>query len=188
MYRYQQFRLLLEKFLRQSSYSEIIREEYSGETSPEIPDEKLSHTYELYPGYNLISIPFRLPEPAFETVLSKNKRKLYYGVIWKWEDSNYVAAESAEPSVGYWVYCFYRDSVAISGYRVDKNTLDLKSNWNLCGVSEECMIESSDKVTSLFSWNPLEQLYDHHAVDEYLQPSLAYWVLATEETTVNLVK
>jgi hypothetical protein len=120
----------------QSSYSQEVTF-----TVPSVAQDK-SVTYDLVPGWTLVSLPFQLADPQIASVLAPLTGK--YSIVWAYRNEAwqyYVPQPSAgntlatiDAGTAYWIKMTAPGQLQISGATASKD-VNLINGWNFVGYS-----------------------------------------------------
>jgi hypothetical protein len=126
-------------------------------------------------GWNMVSLPLIVTDPrkATQYPTASSKAFGYHGA--------YTIAETLEYSTGYWIKFGNAESVNITGYRFEKDTISVQQGWNMIGsISTPIAIGT---ITSNPSGLVTSQFYGYnggyHTADT-IDPGKAYWVKVSQ--------
>jgi hypothetical protein len=160
------------------------------------PPPVVSHTIDLKPGWNLISLPLAPSEGDIAKLLSGINGK--FEAVYAWNGKDFEAfipgddtssLKRMDAGRGYWIYITEASSLQVTGVQAEK-TISLSEGWNLVGFSStssmpasQALTSAKGKVEAVFSFNPVENSY---LEVETFQPGAGYWVYATESVSWTL--
>lgn len=178
--------------------------------------DTLDYTLNLAAGWNLISIPLSLPNPAIGNVLAPIAGK--YDVVHAYDGCSQVwrsfipgappgsnTLQTIDPRSGYWIHMTQAATLALSGQALSTTTITLCPGWNLisCPTSHPHTITAplnriagkySDVVTFKPSdaanpWKRFKPGVPGYANDlTQLAPGFGYWVNATAAATLVITE
>ena len=150
---------------------------------------KTELTVTLDSPWNLISVPVMTTQTIAD-VFSVAPRDQPPGIsAWYWEADGYIQFDNdtpLRPEVGYWVFCdIAMESQIISGILAD-GVIDLLPNWNLVGPVDTVPPPGTPAIDKgIWCWETEIQDYEKIGNDPLRVPR-AYWMYATEPTTIDL--
>ncbi len=133
-------------------------------------------------GWNLVSIPVILDD--------MRKISTYNNAIsnaFKYQ-GGYLQEDTLVPGVGYWIKYDASETVSVTGYSIDNDTIDVKAGWNLIGalsttIPTACVEAIGTTILSdFFGYN------SGYALTTELQPMKAYWVKVSTSGKLVLPK
>ena len=117
------------------------------------------------------------------------------GPLWTWASDlqKYAQASNCEPHLGYWLYRHVSDpdsdtpALVDLGILEDQDTpIDLVQGWNLVSPVKALPFPKNNTAVRGNGWerDPEQQGYQSLPPDTMLMPGKAYWIYATEATTI----
>jgi hypothetical protein len=169
-------------------------------------------TIELEPGWNFISVPYKLENPEASSVLNGIEFDVgyTYDPVTGW--SQITATTEFKPLMGYWIHVSTPQTIPSTNLvraelgAVPPSTMDLRAGWNAIGftntesMSAENALKSIDKsYTNIISWDPVNQEYEMAGINDVtgviasnvvgtdlfpMVPCEGYWVFLTQDSTI----
>ena len=131
--------------------------------------QEQTFTLTLDPGWNLISVPFLLPNPSLSAVFGTLPV-----VVLGWAPGGYAVPAVIEPKKGYWLH--YGGVVAVDlnlrGHLPVDQTIALQAGWNLIGPVAAVALPVG--CGSSYWWEPQTRTYRRD--DVTLQTGRGYWI------------
>jgi len=171
-----------------------------------------SQTIELNPGWNLISLSVDPVNPDIGNIFSSlgatfESAWRYDAVSQSWQmyPASVTGVETfttLETGQGYWVKVTSNSTLVIEGNDITAGgQIELYPGWNLAGFTNASDIQYNDVLknvayTQLWTYDSLAGAFIGVEIAtgtgtvlreefQFIQPGRAYWVLATEQTTVG---
>jgi len=144
-------------------------------------------TYDVSPGWNLFSYPFR-NDTSLTTVFPYAIPPAYY---WETRISYYASNSILMPKKGFWILTGADITAVISGDSILTSYSDsVFAGWNLIGaighpLPVSCIITEPPgiRIGPIYGWsNTLGQYFEA----DTLLPGKGYWILCTENGIINL--
>ncbi len=136
---------------------------------------------EVIKGWNMISVPFHVPDPR-KTTLFPTSTSAMFGY-----DGAMIEYDTLKHGRGYWLKFDYPQIIGVSGTPVTSDTINLKEGWNLIGsISTPVFFtnfrtDQPDMVLSL----PYK-LQGSYVIDSVIQPGVGYWIKANKDGALFL--
>ena len=129
-------------------------------------------SYEVVPEWNLLSVPQLVPDRSVAAVYPQAT-----ALVYAYDPSGYVSADSIDPGTGYWVKFPADQPVAIDGLPVDVDTIPVSARWNLIGsvtvpvsVADVVQDPPANALTEFFGYD------EGYSIADSIRPGRAYWV------------
>ena len=170
---------------------------YSEEVSFTVPSGGQNHsmTFNLSPGWALLSLPFQLENPVIATVLAPISGK--YSVVWAYRNGQWSYYDSTDPGgstlstidagSAYWIKMTSSAQLQIAGASASKNA-NLVTGWNFVGYANA----SPQPITSVLSsiagkydlvWTCTNDQWSYYDATDpggstlsQFQPGKGYWI------------
>ena len=140
-----------------------------------LPELELNSIH-LYPGWNLVSIPFYNPSAGASSIFPwVIAGPLGYDASL----GSYYYAESIQPGAGYWVFSLEDVDIPSIGEPISRYVFPVKTGWNLVGATivsipvDTVSISPSGSVISLFEFDATTRNY---LPSSLLAPCKGYWI------------
>ena len=140
-----------------------------------LPELELNSIH-LYPGWNLVSIPFYNPSAGASSIFPwAIAGPLGYDA----SSGSYYYAESIQPGAGYWVFSLSDMDIPMVGEPISRYVFPVQRGWNLVGATIDSIpvdtvsISPSGSVISLFEFDATTRNYLPSSV---LAPCKGYWI------------
>ncbi|RKZ35266.1 hypothetical protein DRQ33_00020 [bacterium] len=148
-----------------------------------MPELEVS-TIDLFPGWNLVSVPVHNPSGDMTAIFPW----IVVGPLgYNAETRSYYIAERIQPGAGYWVFSSEEMEIPMIGTPVENYALEVKTGWNLVGATispvllDEIAVLPTASIISLFKYNAISHSYD---IADILQPGRGYWIFITNNGTL----
>ena len=183
----------------QSSYSQEVTF-----TVPSVAQDR-SVTYDLVPGWTLVSLPFQLANPEITSVLAPIAGK--YSIVWAYRNGawQYYAPqlsagnslETVDAGTAYWIKMTAQGQLQVSGATASKN-VNLTNGWNFVGYSAGSAQSRGPVLSSIDGKYDIVWTYQNGQWRYYdpadpeggtlsqFQPGKGYWVKMREAATWTL--
>ncbi|MBT3376368.1 MAG: hypothetical protein HN742_11620 [Lentisphaerae bacterium] len=155
---------------------DVLRDGRSEAESRSIRVGPQEFTLHVRSGWNMVSLPIVPFEPLDELL-----GRVSSGVAWAWRDGSYDRVRTAEPGVGFWLYCESDAELSFVGDPTSREDVELAPGWHLLGSVNDRDVPEATGVGAVFEWR--KAAYGR-APD--LRNGSAYWFLITEETRLSL--
>jgi len=172
------------------------------------------YTIELYPGWNLISIPLVPENTGIASVLSPINGN--YSIVWAYNASDTADhwkkhdpsvpfgndLTTMEPGNGYWILMTSGDTFAINRKVPASTDIDLETGWNLIGYNSLVCQPITDALSSIdgnysiiWAYNANDttdhwKKYDPNAPfgnDLFnMEPGKGYWIMMTSDDLLKI--
>ena len=123
-------------------------------------------------GWNLVSLPLKVANAATTAVFPGANSSAFAF------ENGYVAADTLQNGVGYWLHFDSAQTVTIAGYPIYPETLNVNAGWNLVGTEDGAVsvqnIGRSDSGLTLSYFHSYSSA--GYAVADTLYPFPGYWV------------
>jgi hypothetical protein len=140
-------------------------------------------TLTLSAGWNMVNLPLGT-SGTVQSVFGD----LITGSVWQWTGTVYQTVETLLPNVAYWVYSLEGGTLQLTGSVPETGVVDLKSGWNMIGVSSEVKASALnvDSTKLVWRWNAAANSYEQVTADETLKLGEAYWVYSSADQVIAL--
>jgi hypothetical protein len=177
----------------QSSYSQEVTF-----TVPSVAQDK-SATYDLAPGWTLVSVPFQLANPDITSVLASITGS--YRVVWAYRNGQWSYYDPTDPEgstlstmdagLAYWVKMTAQGQLQVLGATASRN-VNLTNGWNFVGYSGASAQSYGPVLSSIAGKYDIVWTYENGQWRYYdpadsdggtlsqFQPGQGYWVKMRE--------
>lgn len=133
-------------------------------------------------GWNLLSIPFELPDSSLKDVFPDVVGDFVYSF-----NGNYVATDSVTLGKGYWVQFDKNGSQELSGNFISEVEVEVEKGWNLiAGPSDSVKAGGIIDQGWILSATPMYSFNGAYQVSATVVPGKSYWVKADTGGTITL--
>jgi aminopeptidase N len=130
-------------------------------------------TYGVSGGWNIVSVPLARTDPR-KTVLFPTATTPAYEYV---PATGYVTRDSLKTGVGYWLKFPADQSVAMAGYPVAVETVEVKSGWNLVGsAGGPASVQAVTADSGLVVTSGYFEYDGSYLRADTIQPARGYWV------------
>lgn len=152
----------------------------------------IQYTKELYPGWNLISIPLVLENNSINNIFES----VNYSYLFSY-NSGWSIPTEINNALGYWVKSSNDDTLTVEGLELTNSLINLNNGWNLVGypsLNEISINESKLRGYTIFTYtnNSWLSYISNRKFNSLktLKPGYGYWVYAysTINTTQDTYK
>lgn len=148
-----------------------------------VPPNVVAVSLPVTAGWNLVSLPGRVPDPRASAVFPGAVSGAYTYV----RGSGYVARDSLATGEGYWIKFPDAETTSVSGSAILRDTLALRAGWNIIGgistaVDTAAVIEDPPGVVQ----SPFYMYTGAYSPADSLLPARAYWVKAGADGRIIL--
>ncbi len=151
--------------------------------APEVAQVQLT----LHQGWNMVSVPLLLEDDAASFVFACAH------AVYTWDPvvKSYVAPQTIEPGVAYWVAATEETIVPLEGLSVTERVYELTPGWHMFGSVQGAIVDFSNPKDAppggvegfAYRWDPFLQSY---VLETSLEEGEGYWVTAASECLVQL--
>ncbi|RKZ35263.1 hypothetical protein DRQ33_00005, partial [bacterium] len=138
-------------------------------------------TINLYPGWNLVSIPVRNPSGSPESIFPG----ILFGPLgYNAMTRGYYLASRVAGGAGYWVFSLDETEIPIIGLPMENYSRNVFRGWNLVGATiiptpvDSTEISPAGSILSTFKYNTGTRSYD---IADTFNPGLGYWIFVTND-------
>ncbi|MFN0158293.1 MAG: LamG-like jellyroll fold domain-containing protein [Bacteroidota bacterium] len=142
--------------------------------------EEVCRTVTVHGGWNMISLPVSVPPNYYLPILPDAVSHPF-----RFTPSGYVADDTLDPGVGYWVKFDGDFSYSVCGYTTVDKQASVSNGWNMVGPFEDTVLTS--QVTSLPGGIVATAFYHYfppYQVVDTLIPGKGYWVKVNQDGTL----
>lgn len=133
---------------------------------------QVTKSYSIMDGWNMISVPLLVDDPRKGT-LYQNAISYAFGY-----DGTYTLVDSLKNGIGYWLKFDGAQSVDITGFEFEKDTIDVINRWNMIGCPTQFVpVDSISSIpggivtTNFFGYDG-----SSYKKADTLRPGYGYWV------------
>jgi hypothetical protein len=129
-------------------------------------------THDMLDGWNMLSLPLIVTDPRKETQYPTAISNAFG------YNGTYAIAETLQTCVGYWVKFDSAESIDITGYQFEKDTIDVLDKWNMIGCpSESVPVDSVSSIPGgIITSNFFAYDGSTYKKADTLKPGYGYWV------------
>ncbi|MBI5019928.1 MAG: S8 family peptidase [Ignavibacteriales bacterium] len=129
-------------------------------------------THDMLVGWNMLSLPLLVTDQRKEIIYPTAISKAFG------YDGSYTIAETLKYSLGYWVKFDSAESIDITGYKFENDTIDVIDKWNMIGCPSE--IVPVDSIASIPGGIITSNFFGFdgstYKKADTLKPGYGYWV------------
>jgi photosystem II stability/assembly factor-like uncharacterized protein len=145
-------------------------------TSPSISAIEIANTapkyYSVQTGWNMVSLPLESPTNRKKATIypTATSAAFYYNL-------GYTVVDTLQNSKGYWLKFSAPQSIAIEGFPITKDTLDVKAGWNMVGaISSPVATTSVVQEPAGILGSGFYNFGSGYVLSDSVRPSRGYWV------------
>jgi hypothetical protein len=140
----------------------------------------VSHEMTMMTGWNLISIPIAIPSTRKDSIFPSAISDAFY-----FNGSGYIAADSLLSFTGYWLKFDSSRIFEIQGIPFTQDSVNVKSGWNLIGISSEPIpVDSITTIPVGILKSNFFRYNGAYSVDTILTPGNGYWIRVDQDGTI----
>jgi flagellar hook capping protein FlgD len=129
----------------------------------------------LAAGWNMVSLPVRVQDGRKSVLFpAAISRAFSY-------EGSYVANDSMQFGVGYWLKVGDAQTIGISGLLVSADTFKAAKGWNIiCAISAPVPINSITSLPGPLTTSPFFGYNGSYFIEDTLKPGSSYWIKAAD--------
>ncbi|MCX6162118.1 MAG: T9SS type A sorting domain-containing protein [Ignavibacteriae bacterium] len=127
-------------------------------------------------GWNLVSVPYRALDMR-ANALFRGKSGDVYGYTSYW---GYSSVDTLKNSVGYWVNYDSAQTVSLTGYETNLDTISIPGGWTLIGPlgKQVNVLLITSNPPGILQSN-FYGYYNGYSIADYLNPTSGYWIFSS---------
>jgi serine protease len=138
---------------------------------------EITQSLSMFDGWNMLSLPLIVIDPRKETQYPTATSKAFG------YDGSYTISESLKYSIGYWVKFDSAELVDITGFKFEKDTIDVIDKWNMIGCPSEYI--PVDSISSIPGGIITSNFFGYDGSTykkvDTLKPGYGYWVKVNQK-------
>ncbi|MBI5217045.1 MAG: fibronectin type III domain-containing protein [Ignavibacteriae bacterium] len=124
----------------------------------------------LNDNWNMISVPMELVNTLKDSIYPTSTSQAFQ------YDGGYIAQESLKNGIGYWLKFSGNQTVLITGFQINNDTLEVIEGWNMIGSISTPIARSNISTNpSNMQLSPFFGYHNGYTVSDTIQPGKAYW-------------
>lgn len=146
-----------------------------------IYNKSISKSINIAAGWNIASVPLNTADMSASSIFADNITS-----TWKY-DAGYRAETTLEAGKGYWVKYVSAKTIDIVGLPVNKNTVPVKSGWNIIGPYEnDIPIANITTTPAGIIKSTFFSFESGYKMPVSLKPGMGYWIKVDADGVLNL--
>ncbi|MBI5019929.1 MAG: S8 family serine peptidase [Ignavibacteriales bacterium] len=133
---------------------------------------EITQSFPMLNGWNMLSLPLIVTDPRKETQYPTASSKAFG------YNGSYTIAETLKYGIGYWLKFDSAESIDITGYKFENDTIDVIDKWNMIGCPSE--IVPVDSIASIPGGIITSNFFGYdgstYKKADTLKPGYGYWV------------